>query len=119
MLTFEYSFEKLDIWQLAIKLSVEIYKLTNTFPEEEKFGIVSQLRRASNSVSANIAEGVSRFSEKDKRRFIQIAYGSAVEVLSHLILSNKLGLLDDDQLSEVRKIIQELTNKLNSFHNSI
>jgi four helix bundle protein len=116
---FKYNFEKLEIWQIAIKLSIEIYKLTNTFPVEEKFGIVSQLRRASNSVSANIAEGVSRLGEKDKRRFIQIAYGSAVEVLSLLILSKELGFMKNEQLLDLRKLLLELTNKLNSFYNSI
>ena len=116
---FKYNFEKLEIWKLAIQLSKSIYELTKSFPKDEKFGIISQLRRASNSVSANIAEGVSRIGEKDKARFIMIAYGSVIEVLNHLILSNELGFIDNDQLLKFRIRIMELTNKLNSFHNSI
>ena len=71
-MSYTFSFEKLEIWQLAIQLSVKTYKVTKSFPSEEKFGLVSQIRRASNSVSANIAEGMSRSSMKDRARFIQI-----------------------------------------------
>jgi len=116
---YTYHFEKLDIWQLSVDMSVEIYKITKYFPSEEKFGIISQIRRASNSVSANIAEGMSRSSSKDKARFIQIAYGSAIEVLSHLILANRLEFIDDHSLDKVRINIMELTNKINAFHKSI
>lgn len=111
-----YGFEKLDIWQIALDLSVGIYKLTKGFPPEEKFGLTSQLRRASNSISANIAEGVTRPTIKEKARFIQISYGSAVEVLSHLILSHRLGFIDLNSLEEYKSKIAELTNKINSFH---
>jgi len=69
----EYNFEKLEIWKLAIQLAVNVYKTTKKFPASEKFGLVSQLRRSSSSISSNIAEGVSRFSTKDKARFIEIA----------------------------------------------
>ena len=119
MKDYTYNFEKLEIWNLAIKLSVNIYRLTNNFPKEEKFGITNQLRRASYSISANIAEGTSRFGEKDKARFIQIAFGSAVEVLNFLILSTELGFMNNENLEKLRKDISELTNKLNSFHKSI
>ena len=118
-MNYQYNFEKLEIWELAIEMSVSIYSITKDFPKEEKFGLVSQLRRASNSISANIAEGNARLGEKDKARFIQIAYGSTIEVLNHLILAQKLGFIDEKTLNELRIKIQELTNKLNSFHNSI
>lgn len=65
-----YSFERLDIWKLSIDLSFEIYKITESFLDNEKFGITNQLRRASNSISANITEGSSRTSIRDKSRFI-------------------------------------------------
>lgn len=64
-----YSFEKLDIWQLSIDFSTNIYQCTKDFPSEEKFGITNQIRRAANSVSANLAEGSSRLSNKDRARF--------------------------------------------------
>lgn len=118
-MNYQYSFEKLEIWKLAIDLSVEIYKTTIDFPSEEKFGLISQLRRASNSISANIAEGMSRSSVKDRARFIQIAYGSAIEVVSHLILSQKLGFLNSENFFELKQQVLKLTNKINAFHKSI
>jgi four helix bundle protein len=118
MSTYVYNFEKLEIWQLSIALSVKVYKLTGHFPSDEKFGLTSQIRRATNSISANIAEGLSR-TKKDRARFIQISFGSAIEVLSHLILSEKLGYLDRESLIDLRTEINELTNKINSFHKQI
>ena len=96
--------------------SIEIYKLTATFPPEEKFGIVSQIRRAANSVGANIAEGTSRFSEKEKARYIEIAFGSLMEVSHFLILSWKLDLISKEQQENLKPAILELSNKLNAFH---
>lgn len=116
---YTYNFEKLEVWKLAIKLSVNIYKLTEKFPPEEKFGMINQLRRASSSISANIAEGTARISDKDKARFIQIAFSSAIEVLNYLILSKELGFIHPDKLDSFRNDIAELTNKLNAFHKAI
>jgi len=70
-----YGFEKLDVWNKSVELSEEIYLITKEFPSDEKFGIISQLRRASVSVSSNIAEGSSRSSYKEQARFSEIAYG--------------------------------------------
>ena len=97
----EYNFEKLEIWKLAIQLAVNVYKTTKKFPASEKFGLVSQLRRSSSSISSNIAEGVSRFSTKDKARFIEIAYGSTIEVLNHFILSKELEFIDQEEQMRV------------------
>jgi four helix bundle protein len=116
---FEYNFEKLEVWELSVELTVKIYELTKKFPSEEKFGITNQLRRASNSVSANIAEGTSRLSKKDRARFIQIAYSSLMEVINFLIISNRLNFISDEQLTDFREKIEKLSNKLNAFHNSI
>ncbi|MBK8721475.1 MAG: four helix bundle protein [Saprospiraceae bacterium] len=116
---YTYSFEKLDIWKISIELSMRIYKSTTNFPREEKFGIVSQLRRAVTSISANIAEGSCRFGEKDKARFFQIAYGSAIEVLNFLIISEKLNYINNEEVSSYRLTINELTNKINSYNNKI
>ena len=85
-----FPFEKLEIWRLSIDMAESLYKLTHNFPTEEKYGIISQIRRAGNSVGANIAEGSARFSEKDKARFIEISFGSLMEVVHFLYLSNRL-----------------------------
>ncbi len=116
---YTYKFEKLEIWKLSIQLALRIYKLTKNFPSEEKFGITNQLRRASSSISANIAEGSSRTSEKDKARFMRIAFGSATEVLNYLILSKELEYITQLELRELRADISKLTNKLNAFHKSL
>ena len=83
----KYSFEKLDIWQLSKTLIKDIYNITKNFPQEEKFGIINQIRRASFSIANNTAEGNSRNSNKDKIRFIEISFGSLMEVLNILLIS--------------------------------
>ena len=105
---YTYGFEKLDVWKNARELNKKVYLITNTFPPEEKFGLISQIRRASVSISSNIAEGNSRFHTKDQSRFYQIAFGSAVEVLNQLILALDLGFLDIDKLIEIRKLISDI-----------
>jgi four helix bundle protein len=107
-----YSFEKLDVWQEARQLAVKIYKLTRDFPEDERFGLVSQMRRCSISISSNIAEGTSRYSGKDQIRFYEIAYGSLMELLNQLIISCDLLMLTDEHLKEVRIDIDGIAHKL-------
>ena len=80
-----YAFEKLDVWQKSRLLVKEVYKLTTHFPAEERYGLTSQLRRASVSVSSNIAEGSTRWGKWDKARFYEVAYGSLIEVMNQLI----------------------------------
>jgi four helix bundle protein len=111
-----YSFEKLEIWKLSIDLGVSIYTYTQKLPSEEKFGLTSQLKRASSSISTKIAEGVSRFTDKEKSRFIEISYGSTIEVLSHLLFAHALGFIEEQELNGFRLKINELTNKLNAFY---
>ena len=111
-----FPFEKYEIWQLSIKYSRSIYKLTSQFPKEEKFGLTNQLRRASSSIGANIAEGVTRHSEKDKSRFIEIAFGSLMETAHFLYLSKELDILTEEDFSSIRNQILELSNKTNSFY---
>ena len=110
-----YGFEKLDVWNKSVELSEEIYLITKEFPSDEKFGIISQLRRASISVSSNIAEGSSRSSYKEQARFSEIAYGSLVEVLNQIILSSRLGFIEEDSYLKIRELIEEISNKLNGL----
>ena len=86
------SFQDLNVWQKAMKLVREVYELTAQLPKEEKYGIVSQLRRASVSVPSNIAEGHGRSSKRDFSRFLSIALGSLREVQTLLLLCDDLGL---------------------------
>ena len=116
---YKFPFEKLEIWELAIGLSVRIYKITQDFPQSEKFGITNQLRRAANSVSANIAEGSGRLSVKDKANFFQVSYSSLLEVLNFLIISEKLGFISNQILEDQRKLISELSNKINAYHKKL
>ena len=77
-----FNFEKLDVWQEAIQFADLVYELTGNFPDEERFGLTNQMRRAAVSVSSNIAEGSSRVSRIDFARFVEIATGSLFEVVS-------------------------------------
>lgn len=115
----KYSFEKLEVWQLSRRLIKEIYILTKDYPETEKYGITNQIRRAAVSVSNNLVEGSSRRSINDKKRFIEIAYGSLLEVLNLLILSNDLDLIQTESLSKLREKVEELSNKLNALKDKI
>jgi len=87
------------------------------FPESEKFGLTSQLRRSSISVASNIAEGNHRESRKHRLVFSQIAFSSLMEVLNQLIIANDLRYLSEEELSQIRILIEQLGNKLNSYYN--
>ena len=115
---YTYSFEKLDVWHLSRLMAKEVYQLTNYFPSEEKYGLTSQIRRCSVSISSNLAEGSSRKSMKEQAHFTQMAYGSLLEMLNQLIISCDLEYISDRQLTKIRPKIEELGNKLNSFRNS-
>jgi len=82
-----YSFEKLRVWRDARVFIKKIYTISKAFPKEEQFGLIPQIRRAAVSIAANIAEGSSRTTKKDRAHFTQIAYGSLLEVLSHLYVA--------------------------------
>ena len=112
------SFEDLLVWQKAINISVEVYKITSKFPKEEVFGITSQLRRASNSMSLNISEG----SVKSTATFVlQLghALGSGAEVLSGFILAQKLGFITENELNKMRDLLTEESKMLNGLINAI
>jgi len=113
-----YPFENLEVWQKSRELVLSIYELTSTFPAEEKFGLVSQLRRASVSVSSNIAEGSTRWSRQDQARFYEISYGSLMEVLNQLILSGDLGFLTETQIDEIRIKLDSVSRMLNALYQS-
>ena len=82
-----FGFEKLEVWQEGIVFADEVYRATRDFPGDERFGLTSQLRRSAVSVAANIAEGSGRGSRKDFTRFVEIAFGSLMETVSHLAIA--------------------------------
>lgn len=113
-----YSFENLDVWKESRKLAVKIYKLTQDFPSEEKYGLVSQMRRAGISISSNIAEGSSRNSLKDQARFSEIAFGSLLELLNQSILRFDLNLIVETELIDIRLSIDQIGLKLDRLKKS-
>ena len=104
-----YSFEKLECWQQARHLAVWVYNATKNFPTEEKFGMISQMRRAAISIASNIAEGTSRKTAKDQSHFSTISYSSTIELLNDLIIANDLKFLTDGQYREGRDKIEKQT----------
>jgi len=113
-----YSFEKLDVWQKAKDLTVNIYKVTSGFPDAEKFGLISQLRRAAVMVNSNLAEGSSRTTAKDQARFYIMAYSSTVEILNQLILSKELDFLNEETYRGLRNEVEDVTAMINRLHQS-
>lgn len=116
---YQFYFEKLEVWQNSRKFVKEIYLVTSSFPDHEKFGITNQMRRASTSISANIAEGFSRQSNKEKSRFLNIAFGSTIEIINFLILSNDLGFMSNESYNELREKAEFITNQINALNKSI
>jgi four helix bundle protein len=113
-----FSFEKLTVWVDSKELIKLIYSVTKNFPDEEKFGLTSQLRRATVSVASNLAEGTSRKTNKDKAHFTTISYSSLMEVLNQVIISKELNFINENDYSTIRDSIQKIANKLNALRNS-
>jgi four helix bundle protein len=104
--------EKLDVWNMAIELVISIYKVTESFPKEEKFGLTSQIRRAAVSISANIAEGAARQTSKEFAQFLSIAQGSASEVETELLIAQRLGYLNEELYLQQRKMLDSVGRML-------
>jgi four helix bundle protein len=113
------SFEKLQVWQRGIALVESIYKATKLFPKEERYGLVSQMRRAAVSIPSNIAEGSQRTSDKDFANFVLISKGSLAELQTQLIISKKLEYISQELFSETAKEIDELSRMLHAFHSKL
>ena len=114
-----HNYNNLQIWQQAMDLVEDIYKLTASFPTEEKFGIVSQMTRAAVSIPSNIAEGAGRNSDKDFAHFISIAIGSLYELNTQIVLSERLGYINQIQSQELQKKLDNLQRKSVSFKSKL
>lgn len=102
----------LNVWKKSMNLVLLVYKFTTQFPKEEFFGLVSQMRRASISIPSNIAEGHGRNSEKELIRFLFISLGSASELETQLLLSNKLSFLNEEDFNKLNDINNEVIKML-------
>lgn len=114
-------FKELKVWEKAIELVLEIYKIVSKFPKDEIFGLTSQIKRAAVSIPSNIAEGAGRNSDKDFVRFLSIAQGSSYELHTQIVLANKLELLSEidtnlllDKIIEIQKMNYSLQLKINN-----
>lgn len=112
---YEFSFEKLEVWKESVNLTKLIYIVTSEFPEHEKFGLISQLRRASISISSNLAEGTSRNTNKDKAHFTTLAFSSLMEVLNQLILAKELNFISAEKYDKLRIEIGKISRMLNAL----
>ena len=112
-------FKDLRVWAKAHELTLAIYQKTRAFPKEEMYGLTSQLRRASASIGANIAEGCGRRSDAEMRRFIQISRGSANEVEYHLLLAKDLNLLTGEEHKDLEAKVLEIQRMLASLVQSL
>ncbi len=100
--------EQLDVWNKAMDLVVNVYRSTDSFPREERFGLTSQIRRAAVSVPANIAEGAARHSSKEFAYFLSNAQGSASELETELLIARRLGFLNETAYGELRAALDSI-----------
>ena len=113
-------YKKYLVWEKSQQLTLDIYRNTTSFPKEEQFGLISQIKRSSSSIPTNIAEGCGRNSDKDFCRFLYIAFGSANELEYQILLSSDLKFIELEnaqklllQIEEVKKMLNGLITKLN------
>ena len=118
--------QKLEAWSKGIDLVTEVYKSTEHFPKEERYGLTGQIRRAAVSIPANLAEGAGRRSQKEFAHFLSNSQGSASELETELIIANRLGYLDEtsfawmiDQLERIGRLITGLTRYLTESHDRL
>ncbi len=114
-----HNLKELKIWQKAIDLAVDVYKATENFPKEEKYGLTSQTRRSAVSVPSNIAEGAGRNSDKEFSHFLGISNGSSYELQTQLIISNKLNLLSDTTVEPLLYRIDEIQKMNYGFQETL
>ena len=108
-------FRTLTVWQKSHQVVLRIYKVTEAFPREERYGLTSQIRRASVSIPSNIAEGCGHRSDSEFARYLQLAAASATELQYHIILARELSYLEPEHYKELAENIEELKKMLSTF----
>jgi len=111
--------EDLEVWQKAHALTIRLYRLTESFPRSEMFGLTSQIRRAAGSIGANLAEGCGRWGEGEMARFVQIAMGSAGELQNHLRLACDIGFLNSADYRSASKDVTSVRQMLTAFFQTL
>ncbi|MBR6292878.1 MAG: four helix bundle protein [Bacteroidales bacterium] len=109
------SFEKLRMWQVGHRFVLSVYRATAHFPDVEKFGLVTQFRRAAVSITANIAEGYKKLGKADKLRFFNISQGSLEECRNYIILSRDLGYINKSENDELFVGLEETSKVMNAY----
>jgi len=110
-----HRYKELKFWQLSRTFCKDIYIITKSFPDDERFGLISQLRRASVSIPSNIAEGASRSSNKDFARFLTISLGSCYEIETQLLISFDLGFITKNQLETLQNTLNQIIKMMSKF----
>jgi four helix bundle protein len=114
-----FKFEKLEVWRLAIDVADKIDKLTQGFPKHEIFVLTSQMKRAADSISLNIAEGSTGQSNAEQSRFVGYAQRSALEVVNCLFLAKRRGYITEESFDDLYKELEKLVTKIQAFKNSL
>ncbi len=112
-------FKELLVWQKAIDLTEVVYLLTNQFPNDEKFGLISQIRRCVVSIPSNIAEGAGRNSKNEFKHFLSIALGSSYELETQLILANRFNYILKEKLEEALVKLDEVQRMITGLQKSL
>jgi four helix bundle protein len=114
-----FPFEKLDVWQRAIDFADDVYRLTRGFPDPERFGLTSQMRRAAVSIASNIAEGSARYSRTDFARFVEIATGSLFEVVTQATIGRRQNYLSETEYRELYTAAETQGRMLSGLRRSL
>lgn len=114
-----FRFEKFDVWHRAIEFADLVYEVSSAFPGDERFGLTSQMRRAAVSISSNIAEGTSRNSDREFSRFVEIAYGSLMEVVSQARIATRQSYMSEHARTSLESDAEEVARMLSGLRTSL
>jgi four helix bundle protein len=107
-----HRYKELKVWQKAIDLAVQVYRITEKLPKDERFGLIGQMNRSAVSIPSNIAEGAGRNTDKDFNNFLGVALGSSFELDTQLVISNKLEYVNDQDFQKTEKELEHLQNMI-------
>ncbi|HWR32671.1 MAG TPA: four helix bundle protein [Chitinophagaceae bacterium] len=113
------NFKELRVWQKGFQIAVNSFKITESFPQQEKFGLSSQINRSGVSIPSNIAEGSSRISDKDYNRFIEISLGSSFELETQLLIAKEVKYVNSALINSTLELLAEEEKMLTAFSSSL